>query len=146
MKKLFLSVAILLGTIFSATAKDGYTIKAKFTDAHDTLVYLCNYFGKPSNVYRVDSAKLNKNGELIFKKKKKIVGGIYSLLFYDRTTNVEFILNNGDDFSFETARSNVYQSMTFKGLSENNEFYDYQRFLVKYGSEYPNNLFVNQTP
>jgi thiol-disulfide isomerase/thioredoxin len=136
MKKIFLSLFILIASYIQVNAKDGYSIKAKFTDQKDTMVYLCNYYGKASNVYRVDSAKLNSNGEVTFKSAKKIVGGIYSILFYDRTTNVEFILNNGDDLSFETTRSNIYQSIVFKGTSENIDFYDYQRFLVKYGAEY----------
>lgn len=136
MKKYILSLLVLFGTVLDSSAKDGFTIKAKFTDAKDTLVYLCHYFGKASNVYRDDSAKLSKTGEVTFKSTKKIVGGIYSILFYDRTTNVEFIINNGDDISFEASRANVYQSIAFKGVSENQEFYDYQRFLVKYGASY----------
>lgn len=135
MQKLIFVCALWLASL-CVHAKDGYTIKATFTDAKDTLVYLCNYYGKPSNVYRLDSAKLNHKGEVTFTSAKKIVGGIYSILFADRTTNVEFILNNGDQLVFEAARSNVYQSIVWKGNSENSQFYEYQRFLVSYGSEY----------
>jgi hypothetical protein len=80
MKKIFLSLFILIASYIQVNAKDGYSIKAKFTDQKDTMVYLCNYYGKASNVYRVDSAKLNSNGEVTFKSAKKIVGGIYSIL------------------------------------------------------------------
>lgn len=134
--KYFLSLVTGLVLFMSASAKDGYQVKVKFSDANDTLVYLCHYFGKASTVFKDDSARLNNKGEATFKSTQPITGGLYLILFADKSTSVEFVLLNGDNFTFELAKSNIYQSAKFTGSTENTNFYDYQKFLAKYGAEY----------
>lgn len=128
----FLLIAIAAG----AQAKDGYKIKVKYQDATDSLIYLCHYYGKASQVFKDDSAHLDAKGEAQFISTKKIVGGIYMFLFADKSANMEFILSNGDDFTVQTAKTDVYTKTSFKGVSENESFYAYQRYLQTYGSEY----------
>lgn len=131
-------ISILAFTLisFSSFAKDGYNIKVKFNGAKDSLVYLCHYYGKSTTVFKDDSVKLNSNGEATFKSNEKIVGGIYMLLFADKSASMEILLTNGDNFSVEVDKSDIYKSAKFTGNSENGTFYEYQRFLVSYGAEY----------
>jgi thiol-disulfide isomerase/thioredoxin len=136
MKKLISTLAILILTVSASMAKDGYTIKVKFNDAQDSLVYLCHYFGKSTTVFKDDSVKLSKTGEALFKSDKKIIGGIYMLLFADKSASMEMILTNGDNFSLNVTKSDIYNTAKFEGKTENIEFYEYQRFLSKYGKEY----------
>lgn len=131
---LFVLMFVVCG--YSVSAKDGYKIHVKYLDVQDSLVYLCNYYGKELNVYKADSAKLDAQGEATFTSTKKITGGIYCLLLADHSSNIEFILNNGDEFTMTTQKSDVFNSTKFKGVSENESFYSYQRFLQKYGAEY----------
>jgi hypothetical protein len=98
MNKIIYSLTLAMLFSMNAVAKDGYSIKVKFTDAKDSLVYLCHYFGKNTTVFKDDSVKLSSKGEATFKSDKKIIGGIYMLLFADKTASMEMILLNGDDF------------------------------------------------
>ena len=136
MKQLLFSTLLLLTFILEASSKDGYQIKVKFTDVTDSTILLCHYYGKGSTVFKDDSVKLNSNGEGTFKSDKKIVGGIYMLLFANKSASMEIILLNGDNFSVQVTKSDIYNSAKFSGNTENNDFYDYQRFLSKYGKEY----------
>lgn len=117
-------------------AKDGYTIRVKFTDAQDSLVYLCHYFGKNTTVFKDDSVRLSSKGEATFISDKKITGGVYMLLFADKSASMEMILLNGDNFSIELSKRDPYNTAKISGKTENIAFYDYQRFLSKYGREY----------
>jgi thiol-disulfide isomerase/thioredoxin len=134
--KIILLLAIITGMSISAQAKAGFKINVRFTDAKDSLIYLCHYYGKGSTVYKDDSARLSKNGEAKFKCDTAITGGIYLFYFADKSASMEFILKNGDDFSMEVAKGNIYQSAQFKGTTENNLFYDYQRYLMGYSKEF----------
>lgn len=136
LKKVFLSLFLILAFFLQATAKDGYQIKVKFADTKDSMVLLCHYYGKGSTVFRDDSAKLSANGEATFKSDKRIVGGIYMLLFADKSASMEIILLNGDDFSIEVQKHDIYNTAKFSGRSENSSFYEYQKFLSSYGKGY----------
>lgn len=136
MKQLILSTFFILTVLFQVNAKDGYQVKVKFTDAKDSLIYLCHYYGKGSTVFKDDSVKLSSNGEGSFKSEKKIVGGIYMLLFADKSASMEIMLLNGDNFSLTVSKSDIYNTAKFTGDSENNNFYEYQKFLSRYGKEY----------
>jgi thiol-disulfide isomerase/thioredoxin len=136
MKKLLSLFVVLFAFSSGLLAKDGYQIKVRFTDARDSLVYLCHYFGKNTTVFKDDSVKLNSKGEATFKSDTKIVGGIYMLLFADKTASMELVLLNGDNFSLEVAKTDIYNTAKFSGVTENSGFYEYQRFLSTYGREY----------
>jgi peroxiredoxin len=126
----------LLAFLFFSTnvsARDGYKIGINFTDVKtDAKVMLCHYFGKGGTVFKDDSVTLKK-GVGIIENKKKIEGGIYLLYFADKSSNMEIILMNGDNFSFTAEKANIASTIKLKGKSENNLFYGYQRFLVDYG-------------
>lgn len=136
MNKYILLIFSALFFSTNAIAKDGYDIKVKFTDASDSLVYLCHYYGKHTTVFKDDSAHLSSNGEARFKSDKKIIGGIYMLLFADKSMSMEMILQNGDNFSMEVAKANIYKTAKFNGITENIDFYDYQLYLVDYGKAF----------
>ncbi len=136
MNKFILLLIAALSLSLHSNAKDGYNINVKFNDAKDSLVYLCHYYGKNTTVFKDDSARLSSNGEAIFQSEKKIIGGIYMLLFADKSASMELILTNGDNFSLEVSKANIYQTAKFKGVTENSDFYAYQLFLVEYGKGY----------
>ncbi|MBL7764875.1 MAG: DUF5106 domain-containing protein [Chitinophagaceae bacterium] len=130
---------LLLVCLFGSAmtqARDGYSVKVKFTDAKDSLIYLCHYFGKSTTVFKDDSARLSHTGEALFKSDKKIVGGIYMILFADKTSSMEILLSNGDNYSVEVTKSDIYKSAKFTGSQVNTDFYNYQKFLQGYGAGY----------
>jgi thiol-disulfide isomerase/thioredoxin len=135
-KKLLLS-ALLMSSAFVSMAKDGYKINATISNVNDTLVYLCHYFGNPTTVYKDDSAKLvSGTNNITLKTDKKIVGGIYILLFSDKTMQFEFLLNNGDDFSMEFSKLEPIKTVKFKNSQENDRFYEYQNYMQSIGGKY----------
>jgi thiol-disulfide isomerase/thioredoxin len=136
MTKYILTTLAAFFICLSAFAKDGYQIKVRFTDAKDSLVYLCHYYGKNTTVFKDDSVRLNSKGEAEFKSTKKIVGGIYMLLFADKSASMELILLNGDQFTLDVTKSAIFQTAAFTGNTENTDFYEYQRFLMDYGKGY----------
>lgn len=135
MRKL-ITLLMMIVLSSSAMAKDGYQVKIKFSDAKDSLVYLCHYFGKASTVFKDDSTHISPKGEVVFKSNEPIVGGLYMILFADKSASIEFVLLNGDNFTFDLSKANVYKTAKFTGSQENNFFYDYQRFLSEYGAGY----------
>jgi len=137
--KLFAAFILVIFSFFSqiAFARDGYKINVEFTDINeDTKLFLCNYYAEAGGkAYRIDSIVLKK-GSGVFQSKEKIVGGIYLLLFKDQSASMELILLNGEKMSIRTKKSDIVPSAVFKGKSENDLFYMYQRYLTTYGKEY----------
>ena len=136
MHKFLLVLCFACALVTGASAKDGYTIHVKFSDATDSLIYLCHYYGKASTVFKDDSARLSSSGELTFHSDKKIVGGVYMLLFADKSASMELILLNGDNFTADLSKKDLYQKARFTGQTENSDFYQYQLYLVDYGKDY----------
>lgn len=129
MQKLVLFLTVLLSS-WAATAKDGFNIKVTIDNNTDSVIYLCNYYGKPQEIYKVDSAKL-QNGKTSFtiNKTEKITGGIYILLFGSRTMQFEVLLNNGDNIEVYFDKADPFKSAKFVNSPENNDFYTYQNYV-----------------
>lgn len=68
----YLFAFLFLISAVTATAKDGYKIKVKYQDASDSLIFLCHYYGKASQVFKDDSARLDHSGQATFTSDKKI--------------------------------------------------------------------------
>jgi thiol-disulfide isomerase/thioredoxin len=136
MKKIIRLLFILSLFSFNTFAKEGFSVKVKFSDYTDSMIYLCHYFGKSSTVFRDDSVRLSKKGEGIFSSDKKIVGGLYMFLTNDQKSVAEFIITNNDQIDIEMSKSKPIETMKFKGSAENTTFYEYQKFLTEYGKSY----------
>jgi len=114
----------------AATAKDGYKVKVTLTDKHDSLVYLAYYYGKQlPTIFKIDSAKLDKNQTVVFEKKEKITGGIYIILPQDKSSYFEFLLNNGDEFSIVASMKDLPEGIKYKNSPENTDYISYQTYL-----------------
>lgn len=120
----------------NARAADGYKIRLKFTDLKDTTVYLAFYYGKSlPNIYRMDSARLDKNGVAVFNRSKKIVGGIHLLVAADQQTHFELLLKNGDDMSITVSKAQLPAGVEYKNAPENERFQQYVEYLSGHAAE-----------
>src|SRR4051812_46071458 len=110
-----------------SVARDGYRIHLKMSGVKDSMVYLVHYYGKPlPNIYKTDSARMDKNGVAVFDRKDSaLVGGIYMMLLSDRTTYFEFLLNQGDDMSVTADKTKLPEGVKFKNSPENERFQEY---------------------
>jgi peroxiredoxin len=141
LKNLLFKGLILLALCVSGTdvfAKDGYHITVNARNCDDSTAYLCYYYGKQSAVYRADSAKFapGSNVKFAFSSNKAVAGGIYLILFSDRATRCEMLLNNGDEFEVSFDKKNVISTTSYKGSSENTNFLAYQDFVKGIGEQY----------
>lgn len=132
-----LTLCIMSGLFaFSATAKDGYKIKVKFTDKSDSLVYLAHYFGKPlPTIYKTDSARFDKNGVATLESNEPILGGIYIIMLSDKATYFEFLLDNGADMSITATASKLPAGLVIKNSPENERFQEYITYLQNFGEQ-----------
>lgn len=133
MKRILFALALLTGFASDLQAANGYTIKLKFTDLKDSMVYLAHYYAKPlPTIYKTDSARLDKNGVCVLQSKEETLGGIYMILLEDKKTYFEFLLNNGDNMSITATAATLPMGLKCKGSPENERFAEYVVFLKNY--------------
>lgn len=108
--------------------KKGYNIKftVKGLEEGGTCM-LANYYGEKQ--YIQDSAKINANGEIVFKGDVKFEQGIY-LFVPPNKKYFDFVMDAGQHFSIESDTTDYIQNMKAKGSDENKFFYEYQKFMA----------------
>ncbi len=137
--KLLLSIALLIKFIAVTQVvkgSNGYKVDIALSNIKAKKLYLCHYYGKGSTVFKDDSTNLDINGKGKLMSEKSILGGVYMLMLSDKSFNAEFLLFNGDDIQIEMDVSNPYYNAKFINSAINEQFYEYHRFLDKYGKEY----------
>lgn len=120
-------------------SKDGYKIQLKFNNLSDSVIYLAHYFGKPlPTIYKTDSGKLDKSGNVILKSNKYITGGLYILMLSDRKSYFELILNNGDNLVINVTDIKQLPNggITIKNSPENEVFLKYEAYVKNLGEEH----------
>ncbi len=104
----------------------GHNLKFKINGLKDTVAYLAGYYG-PKQYFK-DTADVDSQGNLVFKGKDSLPGGIYSVVMPDKGTYFEFIINE-QNFSMETDTGNFVKAMKVKGSVENDLFYKRLNYL-----------------
>jgi thiol-disulfide isomerase/thioredoxin len=133
LKSLRLSIGLSLMTILLANipifAADAYNIKVKVKGVpKDSACYFAHYYGISNTVK--DTVKADKDGYLVFKGKKALLGGIYLVVVSGRKY-FEFIVDKEQNFTLETDTVDFVKSMKIKGSEDNQLFYDYLNFIAK---------------
>lgn len=118
-------------------ARDGYQVKVTFNeDISDTFIYLAHYYAKSfPTVYKTDSAEVKNKRTAVFQMKDSMLGGIYLVLFEQKSRTFEFILNNGDKMEIEVDASVEPARLSFKGSKENDLFMEYKAYLTGFGEQ-----------
>jgi peroxiredoxin len=129
MKKVVLLVLSYFA-LLQMQAGSGYNLKVTVQNNTDSILYVCHYYGVGKTVYKDDSCRLTKGTTTAtYKSDKKLVGGIYILLFGDRSSQLEFLLNDGDKMDIAFDRTNIIPSAKFTNSPDNDHFYEYQRYI-----------------
>ncbi|MEI6276185.1 MAG: thioredoxin-like domain-containing protein [Prolixibacteraceae bacterium] len=128
LRRFSLLIFILAGIIFSGQKSiDTCRIKIKMKGVRDTTLYLANYFG--NKILKVDSLRLNHEGEGVYTSDKAQKEGIY--LFYLNDKNYfEFMIGKNQQFSIEADFGNNLKNK-FSGADETIAFHEYQSFFAK---------------
>lgn len=134
-KTIFAGILTFLG--FTSFAKDGYKIEIKFKqDVPDSFVYLAHYYAKPlPTIYKTDSGRVINKRTAVIESKDSTLGGIYLLLFYNRSKFTEFILENGDEMTINVDTVDMPANISFKNSPENSRYVEYEKFLMAYGKK-----------
>ncbi len=122
---LFIAMMTLAMTMQAA----GYSIKVKINGLNEgDTVLLGNYYGQ--HQYVKDTMVADASGTVTFKGKEDLPGGIYFIVTPDKKF-FEFIVNKEQVMSFESDLADLTDRMKVKGSGENEDFYDYLRFINK---------------
>lgn len=137
MRQILLTLLFIGSSCQLLFAKDGYTVKLKFTDLKDQKVFLAHYYGKPlPTIYKVDSATIDSKGAGVLQTDTKIIGGMYLLILEDNSSYAEFLLNNGQSMEMTVTKAKLPVGITFKNSPENERFQQYVAFLDNISKQY----------
>ncbi|HRH11119.1 MAG TPA: DUF5106 domain-containing protein [Bacteroidia bacterium] len=126
MKKIIFAFAFILASSFIFS--QGYEIKINFKGNKDTLMYLVKYSWDQQ--YVSDTAKNIKNGQVIFKGKKSLEKGIYTLVSQGKSIYFDFFINESSKFGINVSADDIVNTLTSVGNKENEQFFNYIRFIT----------------
>lgn len=129
MKKIILgSILAIAGFSANEVSAQGYEIKVSIKNSKDSICLLTKYTWEQP--YKVDTAKVDKNGNMTFKGKTPLEKGIYSIyspkkgaLYFD------FIVNESQKLSITTDTTGFYDKMKIVGPKENIDFMEFVKFM-----------------
>jgi hypothetical protein len=128
-KLVFAFLLLVSSRVFSASDTAGYEIKIIMKKLPEgKKIELCYYYGEKQ--YIKDSAKINSKGEAVFKGKEKLPQGVY-LIVPPNKTYFDLLVEETQHFTLETDTSDYINKMKVKGSSENELFFNYQKFMIK---------------
>ncbi len=104
----------------------GYEIPVKINNLKDSMIYFGHHFG---NGYFInDSAKLDNNGQVLFKGDEPLKGGIY-FLFLPGAKYFDFLVDKHQKFSIQCDTADFLNTVSFKNSFQNEKFFNYQKYL-----------------
>jgi len=124
-KLTFLMISFLIPLTF--TRCQGYEIGIRLNGIQDTTIILAHYYNK--TIYPDDTARLDLHGKGKFIGKKSLPEGLY-VVYLPTTKYFELIIGKNQNFSIESDTSNLIDHFKVKGSSENDVFYDFQRYMI----------------
>ncbi len=124
--KLFFSI-IFLFTAVSNTHAQGFKVTLQTPDYKSGLAYLTYYYGKNINVE--DSALLTDKGIAVFQKNKKLLPGVYSIVFPGKNKLFDFLVDKEQIISIKADTTDLINKTVVTGSKENVLFQKYQKFI-----------------
>jgi thiol-disulfide isomerase/thioredoxin len=134
MKKLLLSLSLIIAFAFSSKAQGGYEIKINFKGCKDTMAYLVKYTFDQQ--YIADTCKKIKNGLIIFKGKKELDKGVYTLVSEGKSIYFDFFINENQKFTINTEASDIVNTLKSIGNKENESFFSYIKYITNKNLEF----------
>jgi len=81
----------------SQTSGESFTVTLKTPSYKSGLTYLCYHMGKNLNIE--DSTYINQQGIAIFKGDRKLMGGIYAIVFPGKNLTFDFFVDKEQNLS-----------------------------------------------
>lgn len=96
-------------------------------------IYLGYHYGKQKPI--LDSARLDENSTVTFRKDKPIEKGVYLVGFPGMTGYFELLIDKDQQFSVSADTSDILGTLKFEGSKDNELFLTYQKFSAARGSQ-----------
>ena len=109
-----------------------YEISITLNSRNDTVL-LGHYFAKNDLWIRDDTVVL-KNGKGVFRGNRKLPKGVYFI--YDNRSKFDIIIGDQQVFGIVADTANFIQHTKFTNSSENDVFYDFNRYNAERSVEY----------
>lgn len=126
-------LAILILTSTSVSSQNAYEIKANIKPYKTGYLYLAYHFGNKQ--YLLDSAKIDPSGNAVFAGAEKLPGGIYMIVFPAKNGWVECVVDQQQRFSVAADSSDLINSLSYEGSTDNTIFGNYQKKSAEIGSQ-----------
>lgn len=129
-------IVVLSGLILlqlAAMAQPGHEIKVTFKPFKNQYIYLGHYFGKTYPI--IDSAKLDANGNAVFKGAKTLPGGIYLIGYPNKAGFFEILVDKQQRFSVIADTATIRTGIKFLNSPDNTLFNSYQQYMSSKGRE-----------
>jgi thiol-disulfide isomerase/thioredoxin len=131
MRKSLLSILIVISNL--ASFAQGYEIKVNFKGAKDTMMYLVKYTWDQQ--YISDTCKKVKNGQVVFKGKRNLEKGVYTLVSEAKSIYFDFFINESSKFTIIADADDIVNSLKSPGNKENEQFFSYIKFITEKNKE-----------
>ena len=119
--------------LLNASSQNAYEIKANIKPFNKGYYYLAYHFGNKQ--YLIDSSKVSPTGDAVFAGTKKLLGGIYMIVFPEKNGWVECMIDQQQKFSVWADTSDLVMKLRYDGSPDNTIFGDYQKKSFEIGSK-----------
>ncbi|MDP2387774.1 MAG: DUF5106 domain-containing protein [Bacteroidota bacterium] len=127
-KKILGAALLIAGFSVNQVKAQGHEIKVSIKNSKDSICLLIKYNWEYNNI--VDTAKVDKKGNMVFKGKKTLEKGIYSVYSPKRgALYFDFIVNESQKLEISTDTVNFYDKMKITGPKENTDFVEFVKFM-----------------
>lgn len=139
-KRILTSIIILAfaGPYFS---QGGYNIKFNIKNNADTMLYLVRTLF--DRQFISDTCKNIKNGVVVFKGKKTLDKGVYTLVSQEKTIYFDFLIDDSYNFTVNYDRNDIANTLKCVGSKENENMFAYLKFMTNKSTDF--NKFKDQT-
>jgi peroxiredoxin len=128
------SIALLL-TVFCFAKAEAQLFKITLhaVNYKSGVAYLAYYMGKDLDAE--DSAAINVNGVAVFTGKRRLPGGIYSIVFPGKNKALDFLIDTEQVLTIRADTSDLTNKVTLTGSKANPLFFRYQKFIAEKGKQ-----------
>jgi thiol-disulfide isomerase/thioredoxin len=130
MKKVFV-ICLLLVSILSLQAQQGYSIPITLKPYKNSYIYLGYYYGSKKAL--ADSALLDGNSRGLFNGKQALPGGIYFVVSPRKEILFEVLIDKQQQFSIVADTANIPKGVVFTNSPDNSLFQHYTNFATETG-------------
>lgn len=131
MKQLF---SVFLTFIVLQVTAQSFKVTLNAPQYKSGIAYLTYHMGKNLNVE--DSAAVSAKGIAIFQGKRKLPGGIYSVVLPGKSKLVDFFIDKEQVISVQIDTSDLLNKTLVTGSKENIPFVQYQKYMAVKGKEW----------